>query len=88
MKTVGVRELQKRLKECLQVSQTEGVVITRNGKPTSLLIGVEGAEWEDLVPQAAPEFWKVIRERRNEESVSEEEMRRRVLGRPRKRSGA
>ena len=79
MKTIGVRELQKRIKECVEASQTEGVVITRNGSPASLVIGVEGAEWEDLVLQSDPSFWKVIRERRKEKSISQEEMRRRVL---------
>ena len=79
MKTIGVRELQKRIRECVEASQVERVVITRNGKPASIVIGVEGSDWEDLVIQSDPAFWRTIRERRKEQSISADEMRRRVL---------
>jgi len=79
MKTIGVRELQKRIRECVDTSQAEGVVITRNGKPASIVIGVEGFDWEDIVIQSDPAFWTTIRERRKEKSVSADKMRRWVL---------
>jgi len=79
MITIGVRDLQKRIKECVEASQNEGVVITRNGKPASLVIGVEGVDWEELVLQSDPTFWKMIHERRKEKSISQKEMRHRVL---------
>lgn len=79
MKTIGVRELQKRIRECVDTSQDEGVVITRNGKPASIVIGVEGFDWEDIVTQSDPAFWSTIRERRKEKSISADAMRRRVL---------
>ena len=60
MKTIGVRELQKRIRECVDTSQAEGVVITRNGKPASIVIGVEGFDWEDIVVQSDPAFWSTI----------------------------
>ena len=79
MKTVGVRELQKKIKKIVETSQEEGVVVTRNGKPASLIIGVEGREWEDLVVQADPKFWKLIEKRRQEKIISMNEMKQRVL---------
>jgi antitoxin (DNA-binding transcriptional repressor) of toxin-antitoxin stability system len=79
MKTIGVRELQKRIRECVEASQAEIVVITRNGKPASIVIGVEGSDWEDLVIQSNPAFWSTIRERRKEKSIPADEMRSRVL---------
>ncbi len=79
MKTIGVRELQKRIRECIETSQAENVVITRNGKPASVVIGVEGSDWENLVIQSNPAFWETIRERRKERSISAGEMRLRVL---------
>ena len=79
MKTIGVRELQKRIRECVDASQAEDVVITRNGKPASIVIGVEGFDWEDIVLQSDPTFWSTIRDRRKEKSISVDEMRRRVL---------
>jgi prevent-host-death family protein len=83
MKTIGIRELQKRLKEVVETSQKEGVVVTRNGKPASLVIGVEGSDWEDVAYQTSPRFWKLIEERRNQETVSLSEMKERVFGKKR-----
>ena len=84
MKTIGVRDLQKRIKEFINASQSEGVVITRNGRPASLVIGVEGSDWEDLVIQSDPSFWRSIRERRREKSISAAEMRGRLLSQGKK----
>ena len=86
MKTIGVRDLQKRIKECVDASQDEGVVITRNGQPASIVIGVEGSDWEDLVNQSDPTFWRMFRERRKQKSISAAEMRRRVLSPARKKT--
>ena len=79
MKTIGVRDLQKRIKECVDASQAERVVITRNGRPASIVIGVEGSDWEDIVFQSDPAFWSMLRERRNQKSISSTDMRKRVL---------
>ncbi len=87
MKTIGVRDLQKRIRECVEASQTENVVITRNGRPASLVIGVAGMEWEDVVLQSDPAFWEMIRGRRKEKSISEREMKKR-LSSPSSRRGA
>ena len=86
MKTIGVRELQKRIRDCVETSQAESVVITRNGKPASIVIGVEGSDWEDLVVQSDPAFWSTIRKRRKEKSISADEMRRRVLSPAKRRA--
>ena len=79
MKTIGVRDLQKRIKECVDASQAERVVITRNGRPASIVIGVEGSDWEDIVFQSDSAFWSMLRERRNQKSISSTDMRKRVL---------
>ncbi len=75
MKTVSVRDLQKKVKECVEESQIDRVVITRHGKPTAVLVGVEGNDWEDVVLQTDPTFWKLIRSRREEETISLEELK-------------
>lgn len=69
MKTVNVRNLQKRIAECVDLAQKERVVVTRNGRPAAILIGVEGQDWEDVVVQANPAFWKMIEERRKEKTI-------------------
>ena len=75
MKTVSVRDLQKKVKECVEESQIDRVVITRHGKPIAVLVGVEGNDWEDVVLQTDPTFWKLIRSRREEETISIEELK-------------
>ena len=75
MKTVSVRDLQKKVKECVEESQIDRVVITRHGKPTAVLVGVEGEDWEDVVLQTDPSFWKLIRSRREEETISLDELK-------------
>jgi prevent-host-death family protein len=75
LKTVSVRDLQKKVKECVEESQIDRVVITRHGKPTAVLVGVEGDDWEDVVLQTDPTFWKLIRSRRQEETISLEELK-------------
>ncbi len=37
MKTVTARDLQKKVKECMDLSQEDQVVITRHGKPAAAL---------------------------------------------------
>ena len=85
MKTIGVRELQKQLKECVDTAQTEQVVITRHGKPTAICIGVEGYDWEDLLWMTDKAFWQMIEERRQRApTMSQEEVEAELLG-PRQR---
>ncbi len=60
MKTISVRELQKCIKECVDHSQKACVVVTRHGRPSAILIGVEGKDWEQLVTQTAPELSKYL----------------------------
>ena len=49
MKTVNARDLQKKIKKCVDMSQQDQVVITRRGKPAAVMVGVEGKDWEDVV---------------------------------------
>ena len=78
MKTVTVRDLQKKVKECVDIAQKDRVVVTRHGKPAALLVGVEGSDWETVVLQADPAFWKLIRARRRQPTISSSQLRRRL----------
>ncbi len=60
MKAVTARDLQKKVKECVDTPQEERVVITRRGRPAAVLVGVEGKDWDDVVLQTSPAFWKLI----------------------------
>jgi prevent-host-death family protein len=78
MKTVNARDLQKKVKECVDLSQRDKVVITRRGKPAAVMVGVEGKDWDDVALQASSKFWKLIEERRSEVTMSMKELRTRL----------
>ncbi len=78
MKTVPVRDLQKKLKQCIEEAQEGRVVITRRGKPAALLVGVEGKDWETVILETDPTFWRLIQERRKEPTISFKELKARL----------
>jgi prevent-host-death family protein len=78
MKTISVRDLQKKIRASVDAAQEDDLVITRNGKPAAVLVGVEGQDWESVFLQTNPLFWKLIEKRRREKSISMREMRKRL----------
>ena len=78
MKTISVRDLQKKIRESMEESQKDRLVVTRNGKPAALLIGVEGQDWESVVRQTSASFWKLVEKRRKEKTISLAEMKKRM----------
>ena len=85
MKTVTVRDLQKSVRECVDIAQDDRVVITRHGRPAAVLVGIEGEEWEDVVLQTSASFWRLIEKRRQEATISLEQMKAKFAKRGRKR---
>lgn len=78
MKTVTARDLQKKVKECVDMSQKDKIIVTRRGKPAAVIVGVEGKDWEDIVLQTSAGFWKLIEERRKQPTISFKELRTRL----------
>jgi prevent-host-death family protein len=78
MKTVTARDLQKKVKECVDWSQEDRIVITRHGNPAAVTVGVEGKDWEDLVLQTSSTFWKLVEERRKQPTISMSQLRSRL----------
>lgn len=70
MKTVAVRDLQRKVKECVDEAQEDRVIITRHGRPAAVMVGVEGEDWDAVVLQTDPRFWKLIRARRKQPTIS------------------
>jgi len=85
MKTINVRDFQKKIRETVETAQTERIVLTRHGEPVALVVGLEGMEWEDVVLQTSRPFWKLIEKRRKQKTVPLQEMRERLERRGRKR---
>ncbi len=78
MKTISVRDLQKRIRSVMEAAQSDQVVITRNGEPIAVVLGVEGADWETVVVETNRSFWKQIAKRRNQKTISLSEIRERL----------
>ncbi len=78
MKTISVRDLQKKVRESVDAAQSDRIVITRQGKPAAVLVGVEGADWETLVLETNAKFWRLIEKRRKQRTLSLTEMRKRL----------
>ena len=78
MKTVTVRDLQKKIKPCLDEAQVDRVVITRRGKPAAVLIGVEGEDWETVILETDPTFWRMVQARRKQPTIPLEELKARL----------
>lgn len=58
------------LDTCVKDAQRERVVITRNGKPVALIIGIEGMDEEQLQLGSSDKFWRLIAERRAQKAMS------------------
>lgn len=72
MKMVNLE--QANLDACIEDAQGERVVITRNGKPVALIVGVEGMDKEQLELGSSVKFWTLIEERRTQNTISRLEL--------------
>jgi antitoxin (DNA-binding transcriptional repressor) of toxin-antitoxin stability system len=61
------------------------VLITKQGRPAALMIGVEGHDLEEVLLMQNPRFWKMIEARRNEPTLGSDEVRRRLGLSPKRR---
>ncbi len=76
MKVLAMRDAKTGLSATLDEAQHERVLITRNGKPSALVIGVEGRDFEDVMLMSNPKFWEMIEaSRKNPKTYSMDEVR-------------
>lgn len=68
MVTIDLR--QANLDTCVNDAQHERIIITRNGKPVALIIGVEGMDAEQLQLGSNDKFWKLVAERRTQKTLT------------------
>jgi antitoxin (DNA-binding transcriptional repressor) of toxin-antitoxin stability system len=55
---------------CVNDAQRERIVLTRNGKPVALIIGVEGMDEEQLQLGSSDKFWRLVAERRAHKTLT------------------
>lgn len=66
------------LDACVTDAQHERVIITRNGKPVALVVGVEGMDEEQLQLSSSDKFWRLVTERRKQKTMSRSELEQRI----------
>ena len=72
MKTINLK--QASLQSCIKEAQHERVIITENGKPIALLIGIESMDEEQWQLENSDEFWQLMTERRTQKTISREQL--------------
>jgi prevent-host-death family protein len=79
MKEITLEQLSRETSALLDAAQHERLVVTRNGKPLAVVVGIENKDEEDLRLEASPEFWRMIEERRREPTVPWEDVKAELL---------
>jgi len=65
---------QANLDTCITDAQRERIVLTRDGKPVALIIGVEGMDEEQFQLGSSDKFWRLIAERRTQKTITRAEL--------------
>ncbi len=80
MKTVPIEDAT--LDRCVDEAQRERVILTRNGHPIALVVGVDGLDEEQIRLGSSPEFWELIEKSRGQKTISRDELERRLALNP------
>ena len=79
MKILGLE--QTTLDSCVAEAQRQRVVLTRDGKPVALLVGLEGLDTEQVGLGSSDAFWSLMAARRGQATLTRAELEER-LNRP------
>lgn len=66
------------LDSVIRDAQRERLIITRDGKPVALIVGVEGMDEEQLELGSSDKFWRLIEERRTQKTLRRAELEQRL----------
>jgi hypothetical protein len=72
VKTLGIEKAT--LDACVREAQHDRVLVTRDGLPVALIVGIEALDEEQVRLGSSDEFWKLIGERRKQKTVTREEL--------------
>ncbi len=62
----------------METAQNDQVVITRDGQPVAVVVGVDGADWETVAVETSRSFGKENAQRRKQKTISLAEIRKRL----------
>ena len=76
MKTLGME--QATLDSCVREAQDDRVLLTRDGRPVAVVVGLGGLDDEQIALGLSEDFWKLIATRRRESTISRAELEKRL----------
>ncbi len=79
MTQATIEQFAKDVKGYLMAAQKERIIVTRDGEPLALVIGMENKDAEDFHYMTSPEFWKMIEETRRMPTVRWEDVKAELL---------
>jgi prevent-host-death family protein len=79
MKEITIEQLERNAYALIDAAQSERLLVTQNGKPLALLVGIENKDQEDLALESSPAFWRMIEERRKEPTVALSAIKEKLL---------
>jgi len=72
---------QATLESAVSEAQLDRVIVTENGKPVAIVIGVADMDEEQLQLSTSDQFWTLISGRRRQQTISRAELERRLEAR-------
>ena len=87
MRTVSVAKARSNIEAVLDSAQNERIVVTRAGRPSAVIVGVESYDAEDLAIACSPAFWQMFESRRKGRSIPLSQVKRRLDARERREAG-
>ncbi len=78
MKTLGIE--QATLDVCIREAQGEQVLVTRDGRPVAIVVGLSGLDEDQLQLGVSDKFWQLITARRKQPTMTRPELERMAAG--------
>jgi antitoxin (DNA-binding transcriptional repressor) of toxin-antitoxin stability system len=79
MKTISAETTT--LDACVAEAQHDRVIVTREGQPVAIVVGIEGMDEEQIELGQSEAFWRLMAERRQERTIDRAELERRLAER-------
>lgn len=69
MKETTLEQFAREPQAFVQAAQQERILVTQNGEPVALVVGLENKDEEDWQLEISPTFWQMIEERRQRPTI-------------------
>jgi len=79
MKETTLERFVQDVQELMEDAQHERILVTRDGTPFAVVVGIAHKDQEDLRLESSPEFWRMIEERRRDPTVRLEDVETELL---------